>query len=55
MSSKNLRGVKPALGTDTDARIKAPPAPFYLSSQAKAEWKRIMPQLINRRILRFDR
>ncbi len=45
------RGVKPALGTDTDALTKAPPAPAYLSAQAKAEWKRIMPQLIARRII----
>lgn len=55
MSSKHLRGVNPAHGTVIDALIKAPPAPFYPSSQAKAEWKRIMAQLINRRILRFDR
>ncbi len=45
------RGVKPALGTDTDALTKSPPAPSYLSAQAKAEWKRIMPQLIARRII----
>ena len=45
------RGVKPALGTDTEALTKAPPAPAYLSSQAKAEWRRIMPQLIARRII----
>ena len=49
--SVHSRGVKPALGTDTEALIKAPPAPSYLSAQAKAEWKRIMPQLISRRII----
>lgn len=49
--SVHHRGVKPALGTDTEALIKAPPAPSYLSAQAKAEWKRIMPQLISRRII----
>ena len=49
--SVHHRGVKPALGTDTEALIKAPPAPSYLSVQAKAEWKRIMPQLISRRII----
>lgn len=51
MSSKHLRGVKPALGTDSEALTKTPPAPSYLSTQAKAEWKRIMPQLISRRII----
>ena len=45
------RGVKPALSPDTDALTKAPPAPAYLSAQAKAEWRRIMPQLIARRII----
>lgn len=49
--SVHHRGVKPALGTDTEALIKVPPAPSYLSAQAKAEWKRIMPQLISRRII----
>lgn len=49
--SVHHRGVKPALGTDTEALIKAPSAPSYLSAQAKAEWKRIMPQLISRRII----
>lgn len=51
MSSKHLRGVKPSLAPDTDALTKAPPVPSYLSSQAKAEWKRIMPHLIGRRII----
>ncbi|PTE19875.1 phage terminase small subunit P27 family [Cereibacter changlensis JA139] len=45
------RGVKPALTSDSEALTKAPPAPAYLSSQAKAEWKRIMPQLIARQII----
>lgn len=49
--SVHLRGVKPALAPDTDALTKAPPAPAYLSAQAKAEWRRIMPQLIARRII----
>jgi P27 family predicted phage terminase small subunit len=51
MSSKHLRGIKPAIIPDTEALTKAPAAPSYLSAQAKAEWKRIMPQLISRRIL----
>lgn len=49
--SVHIRGVKPKISTDTEALTKAPPAPSYLSAQAKAEWKRIMPQLISRRIL----
>lgn len=43
--------MKPDLAPDTDALTKAPPAPAYLSAQAKAEWRRIMPQLIARRII----
>lgn len=46
-----LRGVKPPLKPDVEALTKTPPIPAYLSSQAKAEWRRIMPQLIARRII----
>lgn len=49
--SVHHRGIKPAPARDTEALSKAPPAPAYLSMQAKAEWKRIMPQLIARRII----
>ena len=49
--SVHSRGVKPALGPDSDALVKAPPVPKYLSAHAKAEWKRIMPQLIARQII----
>ena len=49
--SVHNRGVKPALSADAEALTKAPPAPAYLSAQAKAEWKRIMPQMIARRII----
>lgn len=45
------RGVKPPLTPDNEALTKAPPVPKYLSAYAKAEWKRIMPQLIGRRII----
>lgn len=51
MSAAGLRGVKPALVTDAEALTKAPPVPGYLSAQAKAEWRRIIPQLIARRII----
>ncbi|UWQ43389.1 phage terminase small subunit P27 family [Leisingera aquaemixtae] len=49
--SVHSRGVKPPLAPDNEALTKAPPVPKYLSSYAKAEWKRIMPQLIARRII----
>ncbi|RBP86338.1 P27 family predicted phage terminase small subunit [Rhodobacter sp. 140A] len=49
--SVHQRGIKPALCADTEALAKAPPAPSWLSAYAKAEWKRIFPQLIARRII----
>lgn len=49
--SKHSRGIKPSLTSDTEALSKAPPVPKYLSLQAKDEWRRIMPQLITRRII----
>ncbi|QFS82346.1 P27 family phage terminase small subunit [Roseivivax sp. THAF197b] len=49
--SAHLRGVKPPLSADKDALTKAPPVPKHLSKHAAAEWKRIMPQLIARRVL----
>lgn len=49
--SVHSRGVKPPLAADSDALTKAPPVPKHLSPHAKAEWKRIMPQLIARRII----
>ncbi|MCA0996309.1 phage terminase small subunit P27 family [Alloyangia pacifica] len=49
--SMHLRGIKPSLTPDGEALTKAPTAPKYLGQQAKAEWKRIMPQLIARRII----
>ena len=49
--TKYHRGVKPQLATDSEALTKAPPVPAWLSSHAKAEWRRIMPQLIARAII----
>lgn len=49
--SVHLRGVKPPITADGEALAKAPTAPAYLSAQAKAEWRRIMPQLIARQII----
>jgi len=45
------RGVKPSLSVDTDALTKAPLVPRYLAPHAKTEWRKIMPQLIGRRII----
>ncbi len=49
--SVHSRGVKPTLTKDGDALTKAPPVPKHLSQQAKTEWRRIMPQLIDRQII----
>ena len=49
--SKHLRGVKPAIAADGEALTNAPPVPSWLEPHAKAEWRRIMPQLIARQII----
>lgn len=49
--SKHSRGIKPPLSSDVEALSKAPPVPKHLTPAAKAEWRRIMPQLIARRII----
>ncbi|HHW34334.1 MAG TPA: P27 family phage terminase small subunit [Paracoccus solventivorans] len=49
--SVHLRGIKPPVQPDTEPLLKAPPVPAYFSSYARAEWKRIVPTLIARRIL----
>lgn len=46
-----MRGRKPELGTDRNAIARTPKPPTWLSKDAKAEWRRIMPLLIERRIL----
>lgn len=46
-----MRGTKPHLLTDTDAVIAVPAAPSWLSKDAKAEWRRVMPAMVSRRIL----
>lgn len=46
-----MRGVKPALKTDKAALAKAPKAPAWFTKQAKAEWQRIMPLLVARKVL----
>lgn len=46
-----MRGVKPRLVVDNSAVSTAPPAPSWLSADAKREWKRVVPILVERRIL----
>jgi P27 family predicted phage terminase small subunit len=47
-----MRGCKPAqIQSDQDAIADKKPAPGWLSKEAKAEWSRVMPILIERRIL----
>lgn len=46
-----MRGAKPRLVVSNDAVTKAPAAPAWLSRDAKAEWRRVLPILVQRRIL----
>ncbi|MGK7661957.1 MULTISPECIES: phage terminase small subunit P27 family [unclassified Marinovum] len=45
-----MRGTKPLLQTDLEA-VEHVPAPDWLSAHARAEWARVMPILVKRRIL----
>lgn len=47
----NLRGIKPALSPDREPLTKAPAAPKWMTKEAQAEWKRVMPRLIADRIV----
>lgn len=47
----HLRGVKPMLTPDRAPLTKAPSAPKWMADEARAEWKRIMPRLIEDRII----
>lgn len=46
-----MRGTKPHLVIDNTALDRAPSIPSHLSKEAKAEWRRVMPALIRRKIL----
>jgi len=48
------RGVKPAISRDSNALAKAPAPPKHFTAYARAEWKRIMPSLIERGIITRD-
>ena len=46
-----MRGTKPQMAIDKDSITVAPSAPIWLSKEAKGEWKRVTPILVDRRIL----
>lgn len=46
-----MKGTKPQLVVDNSALKFIPPAPEWLAHEAKKEWDRIMPGLIDRGIL----
>lgn len=49
--SVHNRGVKPALAADREPLTKAPSAPKRLNAHGRAEWKRVLPQLVARRVI----
>ncbi len=46
-----MKGRKPELVEDADAIASVPKPPSFLSRHGKAEWRRVMPLLIERKIL----
>ncbi len=46
-----MRGTKPALASDPKGLAAIPKPPAWLSKDAKAEWRRVTPLLVERRIL----
>jgi len=46
-----MRGRKPEISTDAEALRKVPAPPSWMAKDAKTEWRRIMPELVRRRIL----
>ncbi|WP_027556234.1 phage terminase small subunit P27 family [Bradyrhizobium sp. Cp5.3] len=46
-----MKGRKPELATDANALDASTRPPSWLSKHAKAEWRRVMPELAKRRIL----
>ncbi|RZN10289.1 phage terminase small subunit P27 family [Bradyrhizobium genosp. SA-3] len=46
-----MKGRKPQLAADANALDASTKPPSWLSKNAKAEWRRVMPELAKRRIL----
>lgn len=46
-----MKGCKPTLVIDNDAVTKVPSPPSWMALDAKKEWRRVMPNLVKRRIL----
>lgn len=46
-----MKGTKPKLVVDNDPLVEAPPAPSWMSAEAKKQWRRVVPILLERRIL----
>ena len=49
--SKHLRGVKPKIAADQEPLGRVPKAPSYFGAHARAEWKRVLPVLVARRVI----
>lgn len=49
-----MRGDKPRLQVIPGGLSKAPKAPAWLPEEARAEWRRVVPGLIERRVLTAD-
>jgi P27 family predicted phage terminase small subunit len=46
-----MKGMKPILREDRDALSGDMPAPEWMSENARDEWRRVLPLLVDRRIL----
>lgn len=46
-----MKGRKPVLKPDPEAVNTVPRAPSWMSKQAKAEWNRVLPALVQRRVI----